>query len=252
MDARARLSSILAGDSVMKRIYVLAVATLITISFYVVGARSDGNANRGQRVFGACAACHSLQPDQNMTGPSLADLWNRKAGTLTSFSRYSPAMQSSNILWNDKTLDEWIADPQHLIPGNQMTFAGIKDAQQRADLLAFLKDATRKQSPQTAQQGGMGGMGGMMGGGQVPNLKHPDPAVRVQAVTYCKDTYTISTANGQTRKFWERNLRIKTDSSGDGPEKNAPGLVPAGMMGDRADVIFADPNEISGFIKPEC
>jgi cytochrome c len=238
----------------MKRVYVLAIATLVTISFDAAGARSDGNPNRGQRIFGACAACHSLQSDQNMTGPSLADLWNRKAGSVVSFNRYSPAMQSSNILWNDKTLDEWIADPQHLIAGNQMTFAGIKDSQQRADLLAFLTDATKK-TAQTSERdgmGGMGGMGGMMGGGQVPNLKHPDPAVRVQAVTYCKDTYTISTANGQTRKFWERNIRLKTDSSGDGPEKNAPGLVPAGMMGDRADVIFADPSEISGFIKPDC
>jgi cytochrome c len=236
----------------MKRVYVLAVATLVTIPLDVVDARSDGNPNRGQRAFGACAACHSLQPDQNMTGPSLADLWNRQAGSVASFNRYSPALQSSNIVWNDKTLDEWIADPQHLVPGNQMTFAGIKDNQQRADLLAFLKEATRKESPQTAQQGGMGGMGGMMGGGQVPNLKHPDPAVRVQAISYCKDTYTITMANGQTRKFWERNIRLKTDSSSDGPDKNAPGLVPAGMMGDRADVIFADPSEISGFIKPDC
>jgi cytochrome c len=104
--------------------------------------------------------------------------------------------------------------------------------------------------------GGMGGTGGgmgeMMGGGQVPNLKNPDPAVRVQAISYCKDTYTIATANGQTRKFWERNIRLKTDSSSDGPEKNAPSLVPAGMMGDRADIIFAAPSEISGFIQPEC
>jgi cytochrome c len=236
----------------MKRVYELAVVTLVIISLDVSGVRSEGNSSRGQRVFGACAACHSLQPDQNMTGPSLADLWNRKAGSVASFNRYSPALQSSNIVWNDKTLDEWVADPQHFIPGNQMTFAGIKDGQQRADLLAFLKEATKDGSAQTAQQGGMmGGMGGM-GGGQVPGLKHLDPAMRVQAVTYCKVTYTISTANGQTRKFWERNLRIKTDSSSDGPERNAPGLVPAGMMGDRADVIFADPSEISGFIRPEC
>jgi cytochrome c len=61
------------------------------------------------------------------------------------------------------------------------------------------------------------------------------------------------TANGQTRKFWERNLRLKTDASGDGPERNAPrALVGAGMMGDRADVIFADPNEISSFITGKC
>ena len=101
-----------------------------------------------------------LQPGQNMTGPSLADVWNRKAGSLAGFSRYSPALKSANIVWNDKTLDDWINDPQHVVPGNQMTFAGIKDTRQRADLLASLKDATQKGAAQTAQQGGpMGGMG---------------------------------------------------------------------------------------------
>lgn len=239
----------------MKGLYVLAVAVLVTISFGVVVAFSDGNLARGERVFGACAACHSLQADQNMTGPSLADLWGRKSGSLPSFNRYSPALKSANIVWNDKTLDEWIADPQHLIAGNQMTFAGIKDARQRADLLAFLKQATQpgaSVAQQGGQMGGMGGMGGMMGGGQVPNLKNLDPEERVQAISYCKDTYTITTANGQTRKFWERNLRLKTDGSGDGPEKNAPALIPAGMMGDRADVIFADPSEISTHIAAKC
>jgi cytochrome c len=212
-------------------------------------------AARGQRVFGACAACHSLQPDQNMTGPSLAGLWGRKAGSLSSFNRYSFALKSANIAWNGKTLDEWIEDPQHLVPDNQMTFAGIKDARQRADLLAFLKQATQPGASAAeggAPMGGMGGMGGMMGGGTVPNLKKLDPEDRVQAITYCKDTYTVTTANGQTRKFWERNLRLKTDASATGPEKNIPALVRAGMMGDRADVIFADPSEISAFIISKC
>ena len=227
-----------------------AVAVLASFAIASQCLAAEGNPTRGQRVFGACAACHSLQPDQNMTGPSLADVWNRKAGSLAAFSRYSPALKSANIVWNDKTLDEWIGDPQHAVPGNQMTFAGIKDTRQRADLLAFLKDATQKGAAQTAQQGGP--MGGMMGGGQVPNLKKLDPADRVQAITYCKDTYTVTTAKGQTRKFWERNLRLKTDASVDGPEKNAPALLNAGMMGDRADVIFAEPSEISPFIAAKC
>jgi cytochrome c len=190
-----------------------------------------------------------------MTGPSLADLWGRKAGNLPSFNRYSPALKSANVVWNDKTLDEWIEDPQHFVPGNEMTFAGIKDDRQRADLLAFLKQATKpgaSVAQQGAQMGGMGSMGGTMGGGRVPNLKNLDPEDRVQAISYCKDTYTITTANGQTRKFWERNLRLKTDGSGDGPEKNIPALIPAGMMGDRADVIFADPSEISAHIAAKC
>src|SRR5215472_15075256 len=226
---------------------------ILTLCLGVSQTHAGGNLAQGQRLFGTCAACHSLQPDQSMTGPSLAGLWNRKAGSLDSFSRYSPALKSVNIVWNDKTLDDWITDPQHLVPGNEMTFAGIKDPRQRADLLAFLKEATQPgTSVAQGGHGGMSGMGGMMGGGQVPNLKHLDPENRVQAITYCKDTYTITTANGQTRRFWERNLRLKTDASGDGPEKNAPALVGAGMVGDRADVIFADPSEIVSFIVNKC
>jgi cytochrome c len=92
----------------------------------------------------------------------------------------------------------------------------------------------------------------MTGGPRVPNLKALDPEDRVQTISYCKETYTITTADGQTRKFWERNLRLKTDSSGDGPQKDAPALIRAGMMGDRADLIFADPTEISARIAKKC
>lgn len=233
----------------MKGLYVLAAAVFVTFAFGVLVAFSDGNSTRGERVFGACAACHSLQPNQNMTGPSLAGLWNRKAGSVASFSRYSTALKSANVVWNDKTLDDWITDPQHVVPGNEMTFAGIKDARQRADLLAFLKEETQP-GVTVAQQGGP--MGGMMGGQQVPDLKGLGPEGHVQAATYCKDTHTVTTANGQTRKFWERNLRLMTDASGRGPAKNAPVIVGAGMMGDRADLIFSDPSEISSFIASKC
>jgi cytochrome c len=99
-----------------------------------------------------------------MTGPSLAEIWSRRAGSLSSFPRYSPALKSSGIVWDDDTLDEWIKDPQRFIPGNTMTFPGMKDARQRADLLAFLKDATKPgRAPTTAQGGNQ--MGGMMRAG---------------------------------------------------------------------------------------
>jgi cytochrome c len=207
-------------------------------------AWSAPDANRGERVFGACAACHSLEPNRSMTGPSLAGLWGRKAGSLPNFPRYSSALQASGIVWNDKTLDDWITDPQHLVPGNDMTFQGIKNDQQRADLLAFLKHATQPGRVPTQ-------MGGMMGFGDV-DLKTVGPEQRVRAVTYCRDTFRVTTSDGKTRAFWERNLRLKVDGSNVGPEKGAPALVGAGMMGDRADVIFAAPEEISGFITPQC
>jgi cytochrome c len=66
------------------------------------------------------------------------------------------------------------------------------------------------------------------------------------------DSYKVSTADGKTHDFWERNLRFKTDSSDDGPQKGAPAIVGAGMMGDRASVIFAAPEEISASIRQEC
>jgi cytochrome c len=211
----------------MNRILPLAIAMLLLTGWRTMA--EPGDVARGERVYRACVACHSLEPNRNMTGPSLAELWNRRSGSLASFPRYSPALKSAGILWNDDTLDQWIKDPQHFIPENTMTFPGIKDARQRADLLAFLKDATQPgHTPKTAQGGSpMGGM--MMGGGAVPNLKTPDPQKRVRSITHCGDTYKVATADGKIRDFWERNLRFKTDVSDDGPQKGAPTLVGEAM-----------------------
>src|SRR6266403_4508649 len=235
----------------MKR---LAIAALATIALLLPALAQPGDAARGQQAFRACAPCHSLAPDRNMTGPSLADLWGRKAGGLSSFERYSEALKASGIIWDDRSLDGWLTDPDQMVPDNEMPFDGIKDTRARADLLAFLKDATKPGAPQqTAQQGGMmGGMGGMMGAGPDPNLKKLEPGIQVKAISYCHDTYRVTTADGKTRAFWERNLRFKTDSSKDGPEKGAPAIVPAGMVGDRASVIFAAPEEVSKTIEGRC
>ncbi|WP_249733839.1 cytochrome c family protein [Bradyrhizobium sp. sGM-13] len=234
-----------------------ASALMAVLSFSSLHAQ-QGNAARGERNFRACAACHSLERDRNMTGPSLADLWGRKAGTLPSFDRFSDALKSSGLTWDDRTLDQWLTDPKHFVPGNEMTFEGIKEGPARADLLAFLKEATKpgaapSQSAQQGQRGGMGGMmGGMMGGGVDPNLKKPEPDIQVKTISYCRDTYRVTTADGKTRAFWERNLRFRTDTSKDGPEKDAPALLGAGMMGDRAAVIFSAPEEIMKFVERRC
>jgi cytochrome c len=226
---------------------------LVAIASLSPALAEQGDVARGRQDFRACAPCHSLEADRNMTGPSLAGLWGRKAGSLPSFDRYSDALKSSGIIWDDRSLDGWLTDPERMVPDNDMPFEGIKDARVRADLLAFLKEATKPgAAPQMAQQGGMGGMGGMMGGGHDPNLKSLEPAKRVKAITYCRDTYRVTTADGKTRPIWERNLRFRTDSSQDGPEKGAPAITPAGMMGDRAAVIFATPEEITRMIESRC
>ena len=230
------------------------VAALATIALLSPALAQSGDATRGQRDFRVCAPCHSLESDRNMTGPSLANLWGRKAGSLPTFERYSDALRSSGIIWDDRALDGWLTDPQRMVPDNEMRFQGIKDDRVRANLLAFLKDATKPGAApqQSARPGGMKGMGGMMGGGPDPNLKKLEPGIRVKAITYCRDTYRVATADGKTRAFWERNLRFRTDSSKDGPEKGAPALMPAGMMGDRASVIFAVPEEITRMIELRC
>jgi cytochrome c len=215
------------------------------------------------KAFAYCAACHSLENGVNLTGPSLHGLWGRKAGTLRSFHRYSDALKQSGIVWNDQTLDAWIRKPAALVPGNDMRFPGIPDDAVRQQLIAFLRTATKEgdrasassHSPSDAGGIGMGGMGmgmGGMGGGGLPELKRAPAAARVGRITYCDDTYAITTEAGKTLRFWEFNLRFKTDSSAKGPTRNQPVLVPQGMQGDRAQVVFASPDEIGRAIKREC
>jgi cytochrome c len=231
----------------MKGHATIALAIIVLTTSPVLA--QNGNPARGQRDFRVCAPCHSLDPDRNMTGPSLANLWGRKAGSLPSFERYSAALRSSGMIWDDRSLNAWLTDPQQMVPGNDMPFEGINDPSVRADLLAFLKEATKPGAPEQTAQNRMNGMGGMMG---ERNLKDLTPNEQVKAITYYHDTYRVTTADSKTRGFWERNLRLKTDSSKDGPQSGTPALVPAGMMGDRADVIFASPQEISKSIEARC
>jgi cytochrome c len=124
---------------------------LTTIALVSPALAQKGDASRGQRDFQACAPCHALEPDRNMTGPSLANLWGRKAGSLPSFERYSDALKSSGIIWDDRSLGGWLTDPEGMVPDNEMPFNGIKDARDRADLLAFLK----KQPSRTPRRSGL-------------------------------------------------------------------------------------------------
>lgn len=222
--------------------FMLAAIALMAIA----GARAEtpsGDAKRGAQVFGACAACHSLAPGQNMTGPSLAGIWGRKAGSLKSFERYSPALKASAIVWDEKTLDAWLKSPIGFIPNSHMIFAGISDPKQRADLIAFLKAASSGEIPAAVKSGSAA---------PFQNLKKLGRDRQVQAIRYCHDSYFVTTADGKTADFWEHNLRFKTDSSDAGPLKGKPVIMPAGMQGDRASVFFAAPEEIGAFIKHQC
>jgi cytochrome c len=105
-------------------------------------ARADGDATRGEKRFEECATCHSTQAGVNGVGPSLHDLFGRKAAALDDY-RYSPAMKRSGITWTPQTLATFIADPQKEVPNNRMPFAGMPDPAERADLIAYLEKASK-------------------------------------------------------------------------------------------------------------
>jgi cytochrome c len=124
-------------------IVILRVTTAAAITLLLAGAaRADGDAARGEAKFADCAACHKLEPGANNVGPSLHGLFSRKAGEIADF-RYSPAMKRSGVGWTPATLEQFIADPQTMVPGNRMPYAGMTSAADRADLIAYLQNATR-------------------------------------------------------------------------------------------------------------
>jgi cytochrome c len=93
-----------------------------------------------------CAPCHSLKPGVNRYAPSLAGVVGRKAGTVRGFE-YSTALQlqKSGLVWDGKTLDEWLRDPHAAVPETGMAFEGLKNAEQRRAVIEFLEreDAAR-------------------------------------------------------------------------------------------------------------
>ena len=87
-----------------------------------------------------CGICHTLQPGQNRLGPSLAGIVGRKAGTVAGFD-YSEANKNSNVVWDDAQLDQYLSNPKQFMPGTKMIYPGMKGAEQRKALIAYLRDA---------------------------------------------------------------------------------------------------------------
>lgn len=106
----------------------------------VASAGAAPDALRGEQIYTRCLACHALAYDR--VGPRHCGLFGRLAGSVSGFE-YSPAMKNSKISWNEKTLDRFLAKPLAMVPGSTMTYDGVPDPKERADLIAYLKRANQ-------------------------------------------------------------------------------------------------------------
>ena len=116
--------------------FCVAFLALLMAAIPAAGARAAGDAKAGEAIYERCLACHALAYDR--TGPRHCGLFGRRAGGVSGYA-YSEAMKKSKITWNAQTLDRFLANPMKAIPGTSMGYAGIADAKERRDLIAYLQ-----------------------------------------------------------------------------------------------------------------
>ncbi len=120
----------------------LALGTILALSFTVAAlplhSARAADAAAGKRLFHQrCSICHSDEKGENKIGPSLFGVVGRKAGTEAGY-HYSAANEKSGLTWDEATLDRYLQRPSKAVPGTKMSFAGMPNASQRADVIAFL------------------------------------------------------------------------------------------------------------------
>ena len=105
---------------------------------------NTGDYSRGKRVYRTCSSCHLLDPEAgNLVGPNLHGMFNRKAGELEGFN-YSNALGAADFQWTAEELDDWLANPNSYLPGNNMSFAGVRREKDRLSVIAYLLVETNK------------------------------------------------------------------------------------------------------------
>lgn len=115
---------------------------LTAAEYLVTEPYASANRSRGERQAMLCKACHSLtKGGQNMIGPALYGFIGTRVGAREGFE-YSAVMRNADFVWTPAALDAWLAQPGRFLPGNRMTFAGVPDQKDRADLIAYLLEAT--------------------------------------------------------------------------------------------------------------
>ena len=120
---------------------------LVVLMPSVASADDAGDAARGERVFQRCYACHSVDPKEKgkLQGPSLYRILGRRAATIDGFDYSDPMREKAEagLVWNAATLDRYLSDPEELVPGTRMSVPPMRDAKERADLIAYLARSGR-------------------------------------------------------------------------------------------------------------
>ncbi len=104
----------------------------------VAFADLTGDAAAGETVFAQCRTCHLIDEGRNGVGPSLYGVIGRTAGTIEGF-RYSDANANSGVTWTPEVMYEYLEAPREFMPGTRMAFPGLRDPQDRADVIAYLE-----------------------------------------------------------------------------------------------------------------
>lgn len=125
-------------DNSVRAPRLVLLGTVMALLAACSGGGPKGDVARGETLYAQCAGCHKLQ--ENFTGPKHCGVVGRKAGSLPDFA-YSEAMKTSGLTWDVQTLDEFLTSPISYVPGTMMGFAGLLDAQDRADVIAYLQSA---------------------------------------------------------------------------------------------------------------
>ena len=113
------------------------LAALLLTGALVAPALAEGDAANGEKVFRRCMACHVPDDETNRLGPHLGDVYGRQAGSVEGYT-YTKGLADADFVWDEATLDPWLADPKAVIPGTKMVLKLAKP-EDRADVIAYLK-----------------------------------------------------------------------------------------------------------------
>jgi cytochrome c len=128
----------------MSRRFLGALGALPVVAIMVISTAhgaTGGDPGHGAQIYQRCQLCHSIEHD--LVGPRHLGLFGRKAGSIAGYP-YSSAMKNSGITWSEETLNQFLSGPQAYVPGTRMTFTGLPNEQDRADVIAYLKEATKR------------------------------------------------------------------------------------------------------------